>query len=399
MGTNTVYMSCPCIGTGTISATLTLDGGETLSDTTNFNCIEPFRKLVNSKWDGAAKKFVNPCRLVYGTNAVLCVDYRGSFQETGIVWQVTKGSADVSPKMGKRVVVTPTVDNGVVEIEARFNDDEIQPKFVLPIVRERVVDVKAFVVRDENTEEEEGRPAVKEDDIHHQVHMANVIFRQAGIRFNLLGIETLPDSSQYWNIGLNEWTGWLWWRRRVTSSQVRTLMHDHNVSGCINMYFVGRISDVAEDKDNGINGFCLPGCVFVKVQCPDHTLAHELGHAMGLWDCYDRYVPRLSENEYGPPMEVPDADLPISGNRFQAHPHDWGDETGRGFYELTDTYRSILKKFIMYGNEDLFYDYGYDIPDDMVECLNNNNHQRVSFGFGGIGASNVSETNEGVYAR
>ena len=240
---------------------------------------------------------------------------------------------------------------------------------------------------------------MKDKDILHRVHMANVIFRQAGIRFNLLGIETLPDSSQYWNIGLNEWTGWLWWRRRVTSSQVRTLMNDHNVSGCVNMYFVGRISDVAEDKDNGINGFCLPGCVFVQAQCPEHTLAHELGHALGLWDCYDRYVPRLSENEYGPPMEVPDADLPISAARFQSHPRDWGDETGRGFYEQTDTYRGILKKFIMYGNEDLFYDYGYDIPDDMVECLNNNNHQRVGFGFGGIGAANVNETNEGVYAR
>ena len=46
-GTNTFYVSCPSIGTGTISATLTLDGGTTLSDTVSFKCIEPLRRLVS----------------------------------------------------------------------------------------------------------------------------------------------------------------------------------------------------------------------------------------------------------------------------------------------------------------------------------------------------------------
>ena len=146
-GSYTVYVSCPNLGTGTITATFTpADGGDPLTDSVTFRCIEPLRKLVNSSRDTAVPQILNPSRLVYGTNAVLCVDYNGPFQESEIHWHVKEGSATVNPTVGKRVVVTPTAADGVVTVEARFNDDEIQPQFVLPIVHERVLDVRAFVV-------------------------------------------------------------------------------------------------------------------------------------------------------------------------------------------------------------------------------------------------------------
>ena len=45
---HTIYMSCPNLGTGTITATFTpADGGEPLTDSVTFRCIEPLRKL----WD------------------------------------------------------------------------------------------------------------------------------------------------------------------------------------------------------------------------------------------------------------------------------------------------------------------------------------------------------------
>ena len=66
-GTNTFYVSCPSIGTGTISATLTLDGGTTLSDTVSFKCIEPLRRLVSMTQVNATGPFYNPSRLVVGT--------------------------------------------------------------------------------------------------------------------------------------------------------------------------------------------------------------------------------------------------------------------------------------------------------------------------------------------
>ena len=393
-GSSTFYMSCPNLGTGTLTATFTpADGGEPLTDSVTFRCIEPLRKLVNSQRDVSAPRIVNPSRLVYGTNAVLCVDYNGPFQESEIHWHVKEGSATVNPTVGKRVVVTPTAADGVVTVEARFNGDEIQPQFVLPIVQERVLDVRAFVVCDESVEGEEGNPAMKEPDIRAQVQAANLAFSQVGIRFNLLEIEMLPNSSEYWNIAAHERVGMWPLRRTVVSSQVRALSQAHNVSGCINIYFVGDIRKGA-GEDGGPNGFRLPGCVFVKSESPDLTLAHEFGHMLGLWDCYDRY--KFPDDE--DPLVVPDADLPISASRFQSRPRDWGDETGRGFYSSADTYRSVILQFLMLG-EEIRYHNNFDIPDGAVECINNNNHQEVSLGFGEIGAINLKQTTEGVYAK
>ena len=170
-------------------------------------------------------------------------------------------------------------------------------------------------------------------------------------------------------------------------------------SDCINVYFVGNICMDVDGESRELGGCQISGGVFISNKCSDHTLAHELGHALGLWDCYDSYSSLRDQNSGLPPLEVKDPDLPISPARFQARPRDWGDETGRGFYALSDTYRSVIKQFLMYGDDDFIPHYSYDIPDGAVECINNNNHQKPSRGFGGIGAVNVRSTNEGVYAE
>ena len=185
-------------------------------------------------------------------------------------------------------------------------------------------------------------------------------------------------------------------RRTVVSSQVRSLVKAHNISGCINMYFVGSIRKDAEGNEE-VNGFRIPGCVFVKSESPLLTLAHEFGHMLGLRDCFDVYKVTDDENSDEDPLVVSDVNLPISASRFLSRPRDWGDETGRGFYASTDTYGSILLQFLMFGDEVEYHD-NFDIPDGMVECLSNN-HGEVSRGFGEIGAINIIQTNEGVYAK
>ena len=394
-GSCTFYMSCPNLGTGTITATFTpADGGEPLTDSVTFRCIEPLRRLVNTRGDSVLPEIFNPSRLVYGTNAALCVDFNGPFQENEIHWRVKEGPARIEPEVGRRVIVTPTAADGVVVVEARFNDDEIQPQFVLPIVQERVLDVRAFVVCTE-----EGHtmiPALEENKILNRIQLANYIFRQVGIRFNLLEIETLHNSAEYWSIVTHEWTGIWRWRRKVVSNQVRSLVQAHNVSGCINVYFVGDIRKGAGDNDRP-NGFSLPSCVLVKSGSSEQTLAHEFGHMLGLSDCYDHYS--FSEGDGGgPPLQVENPDLPISKARFRSRPRDWGDETGCGFYASSDTYRRILWQFLMFG-ETIVYNNSFDIPDGAVECINNNNRSELCIGAGKIGATSINPTNEGVYAK
>ena len=128
---HTVYVSCPNIGMGTITATFTpADGGAPLTDSVTFRCIEPLRKLVTTEKSGG--RYVNPSRLVMGTNAVLKVSANGPFSPSEVNWHVVSGSVDLVSN-GWYATVTPTGTDTVI-IEARFNDDEIQPQFVLPVV-------------------------------------------------------------------------------------------------------------------------------------------------------------------------------------------------------------------------------------------------------------------------
>ncbi len=141
----TVYVSCPNLGTGTITATFTPSGDDAEPQTAyaTFRSIEPLRKLVTT--EKFAGRYVNPSRLVMGTNAVLKVGANGSFSPLEVEWRRISGSAEVESR-GWYAIVTPTGKDTVV-VEARFNDDEIQPRFVLPVVQPRTIPVRAFVVQ------------------------------------------------------------------------------------------------------------------------------------------------------------------------------------------------------------------------------------------------------------
>jgi len=76
----------------------------------------------------------NPSRLVMGTNAVLKVGANGDFSPSEVKLSVVSGPGVVFPTNGWETAVTPT-GPGTVTVEARFNDDEIQPRFVLPVVQ------------------------------------------------------------------------------------------------------------------------------------------------------------------------------------------------------------------------------------------------------------------------
>ena len=74
---------------------------------------------------------------------------------------------------------------------------------------------------------------------------------------------------------------------------------------------------------------------------------------------------------------------PVSFETFRPRTGDWGDETGRGFYERDDTLASIIGRLLMHGVKKQKQNDVGDIPDSQVYGISKDNQK----GFQNVGAS------------
>ena len=313
----TVYVSCPNLGTGMITATFTpADGGEPLTDSVTFRCIEPLRKFVTTEKSGG--RYVNPSRLVMGTNAVLKVGANGPFSPSEVSWRLVSGSAQLASD-GWYATVTPTGTDTVI-VEARFNEDEIQPQFVLPVVQPRTIPVKVVVIEPpEEKESEEWKNNV----ISAMLDTANETFTQVGIRFELIGVPTNVSRTNDWILAsVDTYTnseGKVCLTKTV-SCQAAALFEEYEAVEGVTMYFVGAIINL------DAVGFQSRSNIVVGKESPEWGLAHELGHYLGLKDIYYAKV-----GEYdGKPANIRLGirNNPVSLETFRPRTGDWGEETG-----------------------------------------------------------------------
>ena len=335
-----VYVSCPNLGTGTITATFTpADGGAPLTDSVTFRCIEPLRKLVTTeKKDG---RYVNPSRLVMGTNAVLKVGANGPFSPSEVNWRLVSGSADVVPN-GWSATVTPT-GLGTVIVEARFNGDEIQPRFVLPVVQPRTIPVKAFIV---DPPMNFAVDAWSDTEVSSRIQSANDIFSQVGLNLALLNCSHIQNKPEYWTLHHAEMaTNSAGECFLALSRDAFQLFNTYTSNDCIELYFIGSV------VGGGANALWNEFGIGVTRNATPRGFAHEILHAFGLSDCFSYNY----QESNGQPVwlyasfyneQVTRSTLTGQG--------DWGVETGRGFYEKSDTHGILFEKLLMFG---------YDAPD------------------------------------
>ena len=385
----TLYMTSSQIGAGTINAVLTLDdGGGEHESSVPFEVVEPIRKLVNVERYGPAQQFVNPSCLVMGADAVLKASVRtgGSvadgFTASNITWRIVSGAArpvetNVVGNADSYFRVAPTALGSNVVVEAKFNNDAIQPRIVLPVVEPRVLNVKAFVV---DPPEGVGEPW-EDDKIVRQIERANEIFTQVGITFVLQQpIQHHVSTSAHWRFPCSkEITCADGTRKTVCSDQLMALLDHYRTGNCIELYFVG------EFTDQNYAGLYTSSGIAITQKAVDSTVAHELGHALGWEDCY-------SETEQGTPLE---GGLVLLGaNHFLPFKEDWGDETGRGFYEREDTLFRIHPCLLMYG---IASTNRFDIPFSSIYGLKSLKIYQP--GYVKVGAGFIKPTNQEIYTK
>ena len=381
----TVYVSCPNIGTGTITATFTpADGGAPLTDSVTFRCIEPLRKLVTTEKSGG--RYVNPSRLVMWTNAVLKVGANGPFSPSEVNWRVVSGPARITAVDGWCVTVEPTGTDTNVVVEARFNDDEIQPRFVMPVVMPRTIPVKAFVVKPPN---DKLKDKWDYQGICSMLDAANEIFTQVGIEFELEGPPTAVGTTNDWNLVIgtfkdnNETSRWEY------ASACTNLLNGYTSTNCIEIYFTGSViyrrGSVAVNTPYGI--------VVGKRKVKQMTLAHELGHALGLEDCYARM-----RRSAGVIVSVGGAEEPVDGQFFFHGNGDWGNERGRGFYGVEDSKLAVAGMLLMHGFSSNVIK--ADIPTGRVLSLTRDSDIGTAGVFWSkIGEAHIKKRNKEVYSR
>ena len=362
----TIYMSCPNLGTGTITATFTpLGGGDSQTNSVTFRCIEPLRKLVTTeKKDGL---HVNPSRLVMGTNAVLKVGANGPFSPSEVNWHVVSGSVDLVSN-GWYATVTPTGTDTVI-VEARFNDDEIQPRFVVPVVQLRTIPVRAFVVEPPVHLIEK---AWDDHDIVSYIDKANEIFSQIGVQFRLDGILHNVGTSNDWDLCIyedqNYGTKWGEILIEDHTEQYERLVNVYTNRDCIKIFYVGTLRKSSKIQYDGIFAEWKAEGILMPKGMLEETLAHELGHALRLSDIYLNNWYGVSEQPTRR-VDLAEQGFPLEKRFFGDFDHDWGRETGRGFYELNDTLGTTLKKFLMFGVYLDLDNVGCDIPSDTVHGI------------------------------
>lgn len=106
------------------------------------------------------------------------------------------------------------------------------------------------------------------------------------------------------------------------------------------MYFVKEITG-AHDSDPA--AYKSPLGIVISKNSSDHVVAHEIGHALGMEDCY------IANKRFSPPINIAGMGDPVSSQMFDDKGHDWGLESGRGFYPAHETIATTLPQMVMYG--------------------------------------------------
>ena len=267
------------------------NSGACTSVSKRFTIVEPTAEpITDESWsladfagDGRLHSYLyNPCAVVVGKTATFKVDVLPEdYPDSKIIWttNMCEGAVNFvgSNVNTGRVVTVEGVSTGDVFLMVQFGDAESpRPAFFAKVVQPMTVRLRAWVVGDEMAW------ARTQSEIRDLVAEADDIYEQAGVNVELIEPIVFTNIEAAYNVTYNESRP-----GKLTKEQLVGLNVD---TGALECYFVNGFVDAPQVL--GIN--CASGMV-MTAGADGRTLAHEIGHALGMEDIYASNVGATNE--------------------------------------------------------------------------------------------------------
>ena len=319
--------------------------GPRVAASKRFTVVEPTAEpITDESWaladlagDGRMHSYLyNPCAVVTGQTARFKIDVLPEdYPDSEIVWRTAmcEGEVDfVGANVNTgRVVTVEGKCPGQVFISADIGDSEsVSPTFMLQVVAETTVKLRAWIIGSGS------QWAQSESDVRDMVEIANDIYRQVGVKFEIV--------------------------EPIVMTNIPTAYNPTIETDCIDRWKVSQIVSLAEGTDGlecyfvnafydeiGTIGYNCPSGAVLTAFADGRTLAHEIGHAMGL---HDIYVSNASKTNDVITLKAVDAD---ERPRYGHLELDWNcgcEGHGAGgvrYYGKSLMMNDIIERLLMHG--------------------------------------------------
>ena len=262
----------------------------------------------------------HPAGLAKGGTATYSVSMKppGLFDDH-IIWSnLNDRITIICSGIGTNVTIQAGNEEGLSGLTHKVANLQFPTLFNVRILEPKIVNVVAWIVR-----KNDGSDApFTHEGVTNSINKANERLSYAAITLNLVEIKEVNNT--YWHSVV--------YGGGVPSPQMLQFEAVTNPSNGLKLFFVKEIVHVDGGTATGLR---RPNAIAISPRANDATLAHEVGHACGLLDIYDRRS--LGNNNF---IHLPG---PVAPDRM--NPLDWAG----GFYAEGLQQAEFVQRLLMYG--------------------------------------------------
>lgn len=253
-------------GGGTVPCTVTI-----LEET-----IQPCFKATGNSTDcvDPAKGGVqNPAELRTGTQSVFRATQNPI--DCPVTWSITSGPGSIVGASTGTLVTVKGNSTGTIVLRATTSSGDFDEVSV-PVVNQRNVNVKVYIVPNMD-----GTPSATHQRITKDIEVANVLWAQCGVQFTLVSVATLADfSGRFWDTTVDSPAC-----SQSPGDEFCDLVDLFAGTGAFEVYYVNTLTGVGGNVGQVLSGVTDAKGLAIAAkagQATSRTLAHELGHALGI---------------------------------------------------------------------------------------------------------------------